>query len=102
MNGDPTVIENTLKFDSRGVIIENYDFNGYQLVFTSLTWAPYLTVSDCDNEGRNCNFYGFFGDMMDIYSTDFNFTWDIYADINNDWGLSPKSGPYNRSGKICN
>ena len=35
---------------------------------------------------------------MNIWARDYNFTWDVYRDENNDWGLFPKSGPYNISG----
>ena len=35
---------------------------------------------------------------MNSWAMDFNFTWDFYRDVNDDWGLAPKSGPYNKSG----
>ena len=29
---------------------------------------------------------------MDIWARELNFTWDIYADVNNSWGLDPIEG----------
>ena len=33
-------------------------------------------------------------DLMNMWSRNFNFTWDIYADVDGDWGLFPISGMY--------
>jgi hypothetical protein len=30
--------------------------------------------------------------MMSMWAREYNFTWDIYADIDGDWGLNPVSG----------
>ncbi len=97
-NYEPIVVENSVSFDLTGQIIKDYDFDGTHFVYTSLTWAPYLTVENCNELGRNCTYYGFLGDMMNIYAREFNFTWDIQKDLDNSWGLFPKSGPYNLSG----
>ncbi len=98
MNGEQNVIESRMSFDKKGQFIENYDFGGANFVYASLTWAPYLTIKNCNEKGRNCTYYGFLGDMMDICADSLNFTWDIYKDVNNSWGLFPISGPYNLSG----
>ena len=32
---------------------------------------------------------------MDIWSKEANFTWDVYADVNGEWGSFPESGELN-------
>ncbi len=35
-------------------VMEDYDLGGMLLTSTSLSWAPYLTLEGCDENGRNC------------------------------------------------
>lgn len=93
------VIVNDLIFDEQGRIIEKYDLQGHQIVATSLSWSPYIKNENCDESGRNCTNTGLLVDFMQIWARDFNFTWDIYADVDGDWGINPVSGPYNISGE---
>merc|ERR1712154_345821 len=91
---------NQLKFLNGSLKVkEEYDLNGLKVRATSLTWAPFLTIDDCNDEGLECaQYYGYLKDYMDAMATELNFTYDTYKDLNNDWGTSPKSGPYNLSG----
>ena len=55
---------------------------------------PYLNVQKCDFgdfDRRNCTYEGFVVDFMDEAAKILNFTWK--ADILEDWGMFPKSGP---------
>lgn len=93
-------IMNKIIFNDMGVAIEDYNMNGYNIVGTSLTWKPFMANDNCDKTGRNCQNYGLVADLIDIWGKTYNFTWDIYADVNNDWGMWPLEGtPYNTSGK---
>ena len=47
---------------------------------------------NCNLQGRQCENSGLLIDMMEVWAKDFNFTWDIYAPPDNDWGLFPVSG----------
>ena len=38
-------------------------------------------------------------DVMSIWAKEYNFTWDVYRDINNNWGLQPVSGKTESLGK---
>ena len=91
---------NKIFFDGMGVAIEDYNMHGYNLVGTSLSWKPFMANENCDNTGRNCQNYGLVADLMDIWGKNYNFTWEVYADLDNDWGMFPLEGtPYNISGK---
>jgi hypothetical protein len=72
---------------------------GQELYSLSLTWAPYFTLQDCDENGKNCmSQTGFIADVMDVLGSQFNFTWSSDKEPNGDWGLKTKNGgPYNRS-----
>ena len=91
-------IMNQIAFNDLGQAVEDFNMNGYNIVGASLQWKPFMGIEDCDAMGRNCKYYGIIADMMDIWAKGYNFTWDIYRDIDNDWGMFPIDGPFNRSG----
>ena len=65
----------------------------------SSSWLPAIHISDCDKEGKNCkSHYGFYVDLIDAMGSLMNFTWEDRKELNDDWGLQPISGPYNKSG----
>ena len=67
----------------------------HPVVATALAWDPIIAYTKCDNKGRNCNSYGILVDLIDMWSKDYNFTWDIftgYPGIDWGWGTAPKSG----------
>ena len=72
--------------------IEDFDLNGVKIVATSDDWHPFTTHSDCDDTGRNCKNSGLAIDKMKIWAEKFNFTWDIKAGFNGDWGFFPVYG----------
>jgi hypothetical protein len=80
-------------------IIEDYDLNGLTITSISLSLAPYLTLENCDQSGKNCTVYGYLKDYADVLAKQFNFTYESHKDVNGDWGVLPKSGPFNRSGE---
>ena len=86
------VIMNTIHFNENGVAIEDFDLNGVKIVATSDDWHPFTTHSDCDDTGRNCKNSGLAIDKMKIWAEKFNFTWDIKAGFNGDWGFFPVYG----------
>ena len=86
------IIMNKIEFEPDGKIIEDYDFQGMELVGTTLPWDPIITYTKCDNKGRNCDSYGVLVNLIEMWSKDYNFTWDIFTGYDNDWGTIPKSG----------
>ena len=82
------------------LIRESYDLEGLQLRSISLPWAPYLSQTNCTDEGdsQQCENNGYLIDFMEMTRQIYNFTYISLKDINDDWGLSPKSGPFNLSG----
>ena len=93
-NQNPNVIINDVNFDENGVAILNENLQKLELVPTTESWEPYVTISDCNSFGRNCSYKGMLVDYMNIWSKHLNFTWDLHKDITGDWGLKPKSGMY--------
>ena len=91
-NHDSQFIMNKITFNELGNVIANYDMNGYMIVAAALPWKPSLAIEDCDKNGRNCKSYGTVVDLMNTMARKYNFTWDIYQDIDKDWGLFPVEG----------
>ena len=91
-------ILNDVKVTRMGQIIENYDMQGLKIMSLTLPWAPFFTIKNCDSEGKNCEMYGFYGDLMTEMGRVMNFTWDSHADPDGNWGVRPISGPVNMSG----
>ena len=97
LNHSSDIIMNKLKFDYNGKIYENYNFHGHELVGTTLPWMPFIgLIGSCDQKGQSCDSYGILADMIDYWSKEFNFTWDVFAGYS-DWGLAPISGKSLRS-----
>ena len=96
-NPNPKVIINDVNFDENGVAILNENLQKLELVPTTESWEPYVTISDCNSVGRNCSYKGMLVDYMNIWSKHLNFTWDLHKDITGEWGLKPKSGMHNSS-----
>ena len=82
-----------MNFDSSRHLISNHDMNGIHIKCYTLSWAPYLVLSDCiqPNQTR-CKSTGYLADVMDNLGNMFNFTWDCDKDLNDDWGALPISG----------
>ena len=96
LNESSDIIINKIEFGHNGKIYENHDFHGHELVGTTLPWMPFIGLSNCDQNGQSCDSYGILADMIDYWSKEFNFTWDVFAGYS-DWGLAPISGKSLRS-----
>ena len=94
----PFGVTNPIKLNQFGHIIENYDLKGLKILSNTLTWAPFFTIENCDDEGKNCNHYGFYHDYMEDMGKLTNFSFESHADPDNNWGVRPISGPFNMSG----
>ena len=80
-------------------IRKSFDLAGLQVTSTTLTWAPFLTINDCNHLGLECDAnHGYLRDYFDLLGRWFNFTVVYHKDQDDDWGLLPKSGPFNLSG----
>ena len=96
---NPQVIMNQLEFSSFGRIKPSYDLQGIHIKCSTLSWAPYLSLFDCnENDGKSCKSEGYLADLVDMMGSQQNFTWHCDAEPNNDWGTAPKSGPANVNG----
>ena len=74
-------------------IMETFDLQGLQITSTSLTWAPYLTIDDCDEKGLNCaKNYGYMIDFMDNLAIKFNFTYLSQKNVKNKWHETGTNG----------
>ena len=82
------------------LISEQYDLNGLTIHSISGSWAPYMIIDKCDEQGKHCNFNsGYLVDFMNIMAEKFNFSYESVKEPNGDWGTVPKSGPLNLSGE---
>ena len=94
-----SVMEELTFADNSYLILESYNLQGLQIRSTTLTWAPFLTINDCNKMGLECRTnYGYLKDYMDLLALKFNFTYISHRNTENDWGVIPKEGPYNISG----
>ena len=86
-------IINPIEFDNFGRMITKYDLNGVHIKCCTLSWAPYLMLSDCVGPNKvNCTSTGYLADLMDILGTMMNFTWICDAEPDHNWGTIPISG----------
>ena len=93
-------VVNGLTFaDNSFRIIEQYDLQGLEITSTALTWPPYLTIDECNEFGLKCGKnYGFLVDFMNRLEIIFNFTCTSQKNVDNNWGMTPKSGTYSING----
>jgi hypothetical protein len=80
-------------------MIEDYNLEGLTIQSISTNDAPYLTIENCDQGGKQCKTDGYLKDYTDVIAQKLNFTHESHIQIDGDWGNVPKSGPYNRSGE---
>jgi hypothetical protein len=80
-------------------IIKEYDLNGLTIYSISDSYAPWLTFEDCNKDGTVCKSYGYLKDYADMISRKLNCSYESHRQMDGDWGLMPKSGPYNISGE---
>ena len=92
LNNNPKIVINDVTFNALGFAELNENLQQLKLVPTSLSWSPYIKISDCNLSGRNCNYKGMLVDYMNIWSSHLNFTWDLKEDVRKDWGMEPRSG----------
>ena len=93
-------IIDTLTFAPNSYMIqEQFNLHGLGITSTSGTWAPFYTIEDCNEDGLECaTSYGYLKDVMDTFSARFNFTLISQKNMENDWGMIPKAGPYSING----
>ena len=100
------IVTNQLTFNpTNGIIVEGYNLQGLHLVSMTLSWAPYFTVSNCQEGNhpkgfnKKCDTSGYLHETMNLFSRTLNFTWESHAEPANKWGTAPISGPANVSGE---
>ena len=91
-------VTNPIELNQFGHVIENYDLKGLKIWSNTLSWAPFFTIENCDEEGQNCDHYGFYHDHMEAMGKLTNFSFESHTDPDNNWGVRPISGPFNKSG----
>ncbi len=77
---------------STGKFREVYDLQGAEVSMLTLSWLPWLSIHDCDAEGRNCESRGILREVFDVLGDRFNFTYVVDREKNNDWGIVPSKG----------
>ena len=93
LNNINDVFINDVKLSDKNDIIEKIDFKGTELIGNALTWLPDYGFNYCNDKYLKCDNFGLLVDMINVWKTESNFTWDIFVGYpNKDWGISPKSG----------
>ena len=96
------VVVNSLNFNNYGYIIEDYDLQGMHILSTTVSWPPYIFLSEgCKNPTNyndECKTYGHLVDALNVMGRISNFTWECHGDPNDNYGTTPLSGPANASG----
>ena len=90
-NNTKTLVQD-IKFTERNHMIENHNLEGLKLFSSTLSWAPYFMISDCDDAGQNCEMSGFLNDFMNAMGNIVNFTWTSHAPIDGSWGTVDENG----------
>ena len=98
LTGSKNVIVNEVKFDEKGKIIFSSNLQGLQVPAITLPWAPYVHDIKCSKDSTGCTSKGLLIDLMKIWSSKLNITWQLFKDSQNDWGTKPKSGEHLQQG----
>lgn len=98
IKGNDNVVLQTIDVAKKEKITEISNLEGLHIKCLTLSWAPYLSLSDCDENNKNCKSIGYFADLMNIAANHLNFTWDCDKQPENNWGIIQVSGPSNVSG----
>lgn len=70
---------------------EIFDLEGAEVSSLTLSWDPWLTLTDCQEGGRRrCKTGGILHNLMDLLARDSNFTW--FSDESDSWGNVPMDG----------
>ena len=96
------VVVNSLSFNNFGYINEDYDLQGMLIRSTTVSWPPYIFLSEgCKNPknyNAECKAYGHLVDALNVMGKKSNFSWECHGDPNDNYGTTPLSGPANASG----
>ena len=92
LNNSPQIIMKKLEFDENNQIIQNYKLDGINVVGTAANWMPYYSGSNCDKDNLKCENIGIMSEMVNGWSQELNFTWDVR--LGTDWGSYPVSGKH--------
>ena len=84
------IVMNDIQLTKFGVAIVEENLQGLNIETISKTWSPVVFISDCNNEGLECNYEGLLVDLMTFWGKKLNFTWNLKQ--GEDWGMTPISG----------
>ena len=85
--------------DHYTTIAESYNMlEGLEIASITLPWAPYIIMKGCDKDGMQCKTDDFLTDMFDGIGRISNSTFTTHKQLDDNWGLQPVSGPFNKSG----
>ena len=70
----------------------DFDFQGSDVKTISLTYEPFLKMTGCKSQFRECHGFGFTFDLMEILAKRFNFTWSLDKQADGNWGSIPDNG----------
>ena len=92
IKGVDKIVMNPLVIDKKGKYKSKFNLQGLEIVSPNLSWDPFINLFNCNENGFGCQENGLLVDLMNLWAQELNFTWISYQDVNNEWGLFPKSG----------
>ena len=97
-NNTKTLVQD-IEFTESNQIVEKHDLEGLELISNTLSWKPYMEISNCkdlhnDNIGKNCKISGYLNDAMNLMGNIANFTWTSHRPTDDSWGIMDENGVY--------
>ena len=88
------VIDQLVFQGSSYLISEKFNLKGLKVTSTTLTWAPYYAFENCNEDGVDCNTFGYLHDYVEILARRYNFTLVSHKNPENEWGSIPQDGKW--------
>ena len=88
-------VQNLWKLDQgTSKYVEVYDMQGATVNTVDMSWPPFIYVSGCDGEAKNCEGAGPSLETIMAIAEIHNFSLVVNTDPDGDWGSTPKTGDY--------
>ena len=93
LKNNPQIVFDDVKLGKDGIIEEHYNLKGLNIHNLVLSWSPYSTIDECNEDGRDCRKeIGIIPDLVHSLSERFNFTWTSTKETTGSWGTLPEDG----------
>ena len=88
-HSDHVVSNIWIRNESTGFYQPEFNLQGAPFRVATLSYEPWLSVSDCNPAGKNCHTSGILHDLTNLLGQWFNFTWSCNLPKDEIWGNFP-------------